>query len=262
MKKTNQFLQAVLASAAAVVILQANASAQTITPLNPTAPVVTNTIPSNVGPAGTTGADGYDFFDFNNPSRNNANGHSANVSTNLASLPSYITGLTFDSTLLQYSSNFTPDMTIAATTYHAGLIYSATNATVAAPQTFLTFQLTSGVPSAFDLGVLRDYADHTQYILSLYSGTPSPATLLSTTAINDGTKDSGPLNQFYYGEVFGASAGDFVVITGDNPGGSDQVTIGGITFDSVATPEPSTIALMLAGLGTLALVARLRRSNG
>ena len=37
----------------------------------------------------------------------------------------------------------------------------------------------------------------------------------------------------------------------------NSITIGGVTFDSVAVPEPSTTALL--GLGGLALIMRRRK---
>lgn len=256
MKKTNQTLQVLFAGMAAVLVLQANSSAQTITPLNAATPVVTTTIPSNVGPAGTTGAGGYDFFYLTNNSVHPA------VSADVASLPSYISDLTVDSSVQRFHLT-SPTITVGTTTYDDGLLYSPTYGTTPAdPQTFVTIELASGVPSAFDLGIMQDYSDNTVYTLSLYSGTPSSATLLTSAPISDGVETNPARNQFFYGEISGASAGDYIVITGAPTGGSNQVTLGGITFDTVAAPEPGTVALMLGGLGALALVARLRRSNG
>jgi proteasome assembly chaperone (PAC2) family protein len=83
-----------------------------------------------------------------------------------------------------------------------------------------------------------------------------------TSNDNGSTADPRSNNEFYYADVTGAGAGDYLAILGNtsNTDKGDQVTLGGVTFDTVATtPEPSTYALMLGGLGMLALVARLRR---
>jgi hypothetical protein len=278
MKTPSQILTAVLVGAITIIVVQANASAQTVTALHPTGAIIVDTVPTaSQGPSntGTTGEDGYVFYD---PTGTDHGGGTERDTSDVTSetitpvsgftMPNSYATLTTASGVDYFRAGET-HITIGSTLYASGQLFI--NATVDVPQLLTTIALGSSVPANFDLGVLRDYPDDTAYVLSLYSGTPSPATLLSsalldTTLTTDGS--SPPVeNQFFYGEVSGASAGDYLTITGapadlGTGNRSEQVTLGGVVFDTVApTPEPSTYALMLAGLGTLALVARLRRTS-
>ncbi len=238
------------------------ARAQVITPVNPTSPVVTSTVPTtSAGPlndGGKTATDGYDFFNFNPPNFSQGTTGGDNPSYDVYSLPSYVTGLTTTGSIYVTGS---PQLTIAGTTYaDVGELYATGSSS--SPVDFVTFELTGAIPTSFNLGVLSDYNDSTVYSLSLYSGNPSSGGTLigSPVAISDGTENSPTEDKFYYGEITGASTGDYVVVSAAPPTGSNQVTLGGITFDTVATtPEPGTCALMFAGLGMLVLMARLRR---
>jgi hypothetical protein len=91
-------------------------------------------------------------------------------------------------------------------------------------------------------------------------GTLTPSTTVQglTTTFQNYTltySDIGALN---------APVGDALTIDFNNTlSGSEQALVDNVSLDveGPSTPEPSTYALMLAGIGTLALVARLRRQN-
>jgi hypothetical protein len=233
-------------------------AAPLVTELNQTNPIVVNTLPnSTTGPSntGTTGEGGYELFDVTN-----AGTVAAPLAGDVSNLPTYVTGLSADGTQ-PYRSGFT-NITAGTTSYPSGQLYVFGTGAL----DLATFELTGTLPTnGFDVDVLRDYPDTTSYTLSLYSGTPSPSTLLSsdllnTAGVKDGTAGNADIeNQFFFASVTGASAGDYLVISA--AASNAQVTLGGISFDSIpTTPEPSTYALMLGGLGALALVARLRRN--
>jgi hypothetical protein len=215
----------------AVFAAHSTASAQVLTALNPTTPAVLTTITSP----------NYYLFDARN-----------NMTTTIGDVnaaPSYASVSDAGSQLYVTGST---EITAGGVTYDSGVAYNAPS-----PTNLATVTLT-GAPASFNLGVFLDYNDSTVYTLNLYSAS---ATLLSTAVLNPSqAPDNTPVtNQFYYANVAGATAaGDYIVVSGNTGGG--QATVGGLTFDPATTPEPSTYALVLAGLGTLALVARLRRT--
>ena len=243
-------------------MIHTHAAAAVITPNNPLAPVVTDT----VNPAG------YYLFDTYPDVAN----HPAAADIN--ALPGYAS-LTEEAPLFGPES-LSPDLTVDEITYKGdGVTFAnAGPATGGVPGTgtpveFATFALGSGTPTAFTVGVLSDYPDVTYYQLNLYSGnpntttttptllSPAPTPLASVIIDPDQTVNPGD-NEFYYADITGAADGDYLVVNGYTPDGGHggQVTLGGVTFDAI--PEPSTYALMFAGLGMLLVIARFRRSNG
>ena len=167
-------------------------------------------------------------------------------------------------------------ISVDGTNYYTGVYY--TNAGSSTYQTVATINLSDVTPGAalptFTLGVLTgatsaDRENDDLYQLSLYSST---GTLLgnSPLQVNNVTDTANPTtDDFFYATVAGAIQGDYLVLTAArNPTKNDDgsyatgsnIVFGGVTF-SASVPEPSTYALMFAGLGILVLVARLRRRN-
>jgi hypothetical protein len=259
--KKNTSLQAILCGLA-LLLIHANASAQMVTPENISAPVVVDSIPSDVGPAGTTGSDGYVLFNYQLQVY-------PYTTADLTNLPGYVDSSNFTENGTENVVGTPPNLTVGKASYQPGDLFGdgspASSGVAAVPFDFATMELTANVPAAFDVGVLYNYPDYNVYTLSLYSGVPSDANLVSSAVLNDGTLNYNystgkTQNEFYYGEVTGATAGDYLVVSGVSLNGfNDETTLSGITFDTV-TPEPSTYALMLTGLGLLILVARFRRS--
>ena len=237
-------------------------SAQLITPDNPAAPVVTDSIST----AGYYLINTYP--DVTNPPS----------SADINALPAYA-GLTQEEAQSVGPEGFSPDLTINGTTYKGdGVLYAIAGAPSTVPMTslvipgtgtpvqFATFALGAGTPTAFTVGLLSNYPDTTYYTLSLYGSDPNvanPPTAIVTSLVLDPAQTSNPKkNEFYYADVTGAAQGDYLVVDGySSVNHSSQVTFGGVTFDPLlTTPEPSTYALMLGGLVVLALVTRLRRN--
>ena len=163
---------------------------------------------------------------------------------------------------------------VGTTDYYTGLYYTSNG--TAAFQPVATINLSDTNPgtaiSAFGVGILTgvsggDPESNDLYELTLYS---SDNMALATTQLNTvSDAPSGESDDFLNATISGAVTGDYIVVSAArNPAqdGDGNYTYGanivfnGVTF-SATTPEPSTYALMLAGLGALVLVARLRRSN-
>jgi PEP-CTERM motif len=267
-------IKIILAGFVAILVSHANASAQVLTALDAGSPVIVNSVPSSTLGApspgtGTTGEAGYYFFDDYNetPGGPNSTG-------DVYSLPAYVTASDIDYDLSSNSDSANPTATfttlpyagrysqleIAGTEYGTGELYynvASSDPIVDAP--LLKITLGSGLPAGGDfiLGLLHQDGDPTPADLTVYlynSGGTLLSTADATGAIN--TASAGT-NNFYYTEVSGAAATDYLVVAGS---GHYQVTLGGITFDNVAAPEPSTYALMLAGLGFMLVLVRQRRS--
>ena len=258
MKPNPHILKTVPLAAAALLASHLSSSAATLTALDPTALVENvNSIPSTTqGPSntGTTGTDGYSVF-----------GNSTTDST--SSLPGYVSSVTPTGSAGEYRGGDNSTITLSGDTVHSGFTQAYTsNGNV---YDLALIALTGSVPSTFDLGLLTDNSNQnypTAYTLSLYSGDPSAGgTQVGTTLDVNTTASSRSVdNDFYYASVSGASSGDFLVVQGYTPAGfnsTNAVELGGVTFDTVVTPEPSTFALMFAGLGVLLLVARTRRGQ-
>jgi hypothetical protein len=240
-----------LGSAAILFIAASSASAQVIVPTNPTSPVVTNSVQ----------ADGYYLFDTYPDVANHPGAADINE------LPAYAT-LTQEAPIYGPEGE-TSDLTVNGTAYEGdGVAYANSGAATGgvpgtgAPVEFATFQLGSGTPATFQVGLLSNYEDTTYYSLSLYSSDPNtgPAQtpLYSVMMDPDQTRNPGQ-NEFYYADVVGATTGDYLVADGYTSNNYNaQVTLGGVTFNTV--PEPCTFGMLLAGLGAVCALARRRLS--
>jgi hypothetical protein len=112
-------------------------------------------------------------------------------------------------------------------------------------------RITITAATSFRVGVLTDNADFADI-------SPDLLRIRQTTG---GTADSGLINSYlspnrstdwYFFDITGAKSGDTFVISGQNvyggSGAQGSNGIGGITFDSsTTTPEPGSIALLVAG---------------
>ena len=184
--------------------------------------------------------------------------------------PSYVTDVDYD--LSSNSDPDAPDMTfttepytgqysklqIGSDEYGTGELYYNVNSQdpiVDAPLVKIT--LGSGLPASgvFDLGLLHQDGDPSDLTVSLYN---SGGTLLSTADATGGpTSNAAGTNDFFYTQVSGAVATDYLIVAGSTA--HYQTTLGGLTFDNVVVPEPSTYALMFAGFGFLLVLARRGR---
>lgn len=166
-------------------------------------------------------------------------------------------------------------ITVGATSYDTGLYYGQGTASF---QPVATINLSDANPGtaipAFELGILTgvsggDQQNNDLYELSLYSSSDS-TTPLATQQLNTvSDAPSGNSDDFLNATISGAVTGDYIVVSAArNPAQNEDggyayganIVFNGVTFSS-SVPEPSTYALMFAGLGALVLVARLRRSN-
>jgi hypothetical protein len=208
---------------------------------------------------GTIANAGYEFY----YTQENGNGFSPAPSD----LPGYaITTPVSD----QFGNGNDSFLTIAGTQYYTGFAQASASpasdpAVPGEGAVFDTIQLTDAVtpvPTSFVLGLLLDNSykpGNGIFSLNLYSGDPTAmgTTLLASTPVSTPTGDTG-VNHFYLGQVNGATSGEYITVTATNPQGG-FVTLGGITFDPVTTPEPSTWALMLGGLAVLVSIVRFRQ---
>jgi hypothetical protein len=238
-------------SAIALLATSVTASADVIlTPLNSNAPETIN----SVGTGTDVGADGYQFYEAQ-PTANPGN------YSNPTLLPSYVASITPEGNYGQ-TGNSTGTLTISGTPYVVGDTFGANQSDM------VTLALTGTVPT-FNLGILVDngngHAGANVNTLTVYSGAPGAmgTTTLGSAMFNTTSNGDEEVNHFYFMNVAGASTGDYLVVsaTTDYAGGSPFLLVGGVTIDTATTPEPSTVALILAGVGALGLVARLRRRN-
>ena len=248
------------ASLVVIVAMPLNVAAQVVTALDPTTPVVVNSVPNPTLGAintGHTGESGYDFFAATTET-------GPTVRADVSDLPTFVTSVDTDLTsydaanamnytTLEYPGSYS-QLTIAGATYGTGeLYYNVGNqgAIVSAP--LAKIALGSGVPSSFDLGLLQQDSSVETLNVGLYNAAGD----LLNAANATGTLQAGQssVNNFFYADVSGAAAGDYLLVSGT---GHYQVTLGGVAFD---TPEPSTYALMFTGLGFVILLARSRRAR-
>jgi hypothetical protein len=217
--------------------------------------------PSNDG--GTTGSNGYEFF-----KTTATDGHFTDTGDIISptSYVSSITPLTGES-----ASGSNSQLVIAGTDYFTGELSN----TIFGNQTTNSADLAkvvlggSGATPTFDIGFLADnsaFSGTSLYTLSLYSGVTN--TQIGTTlAVNSTTTGSTNADDFYYAQVTdptGGANGDYLVISaGSSLYGNainDAVALGGVTFDTVTAPEPTTYALLGLGMAFLFMTVRNRRS--
>jgi PEP-CTERM motif len=255
MNTISKTLTAFSLSAIAIFALNTNSSAQTLSALDGGAVTLNvNTIPTTMqGPSnsGSTGTDGSYFFDV-------AQVFPGTFTGDLSNLPTYVTSV---AGFAESDSGADSQITVGGTTYFTGISFDFANDP--APLTLATITLGSSIPASFNLGLLSDnsyQSSNAFYSLALFNS--SNVQLGSTLAVNSTITGDTHQNDFYYANVQGAGAGDYIKVyaAGTAPTPGVQVSLGGVTFDTVTTPEPTTWALMFAGLGVLVLVARRKVS--
>ena len=265
-------LKTLLAGILVVLICQQRAPAQTIA-----IPVVGATTTENSVILGQNDVQGYEFYGAttlasSNPfyasvALNSLGGYtgptapaygyytSITVGTSVATATSITTGIVYNNSVFEVdrydASTFNPLNPTAQIT----------------PTTFYqlaTVTLTASTPSEFTLGILNsntnDRNNNTLYEVSLNGGTPLPLNLVYNTDYDT--------NDFYNVLVTGAGAGDTITLYGGNDpshymvGNSNSyqnvIGFGGLVFSS-PIPEPSSYALVLAGIGVLLATARISR---
>jgi PEP-CTERM motif len=258
MKTISKTLTAFVLSAIAIFAMNTNSMAQTISILDGgNATLNVNSVPTTTqGPSntGSTATDGYYFFDVAERDT------SGSFDGELSSLPTYVTSV---SGYAEADSGFDSQIVVEGNTYFTGRSYDFANDT--APITLATITLGSSIPSSFDLGLLSDNGDtpsNTYYSLALFNS--SNVQIGSTHPVNSAPTGDTAQNDFYYANVQDAGAGDYIKVYGAAaaPTPGVAISLGGVTFDTASptTPEPSTLALMFAGVGVLVLVARRKVS--
>ena len=246
-------------AAIALMIAQTAAPAATILADNPAAPVVSNTI----APSG-------DFLFDASPVGDSTS------SADVSNLPAYAT--VAQENRVYPPEFFTAPLSVNGTSYDTGVAYPNAGTESFDPTTglptpevgaakFITFELGTSTPAAFEVGLLSNYPDVTYYTLDLYSGDPTAGGSLLASSLLDPAQiknenDTGTSiyisnNEFYYATVTGATNGDYLVVEGQSSNSGAQVTLGAVTFDSVV-PEPSTYLLVSVGAAMLLLSFRLR----
>ena len=229
---------------------------------------------SATGTAKSADLDGNNYYGSDGYSWMNASG-SGGVTTALTSLvesaPSYTSGITYTGSgtgSTSYSGSHGPltdNRLIPAGTGiddvsvgYAGINYAgtATGATVLQEIFSYTMNRNMAVGETIRLGVVLDsFGDGSNIV-----GADSLRIVAGGTADATGVTRSGVMDMYFF-DITGLSSGDEIQIWGANAtettGALNSITISGVTFDSVAVPEPSTTALL--GLGGLALIMRRRK---
>jgi hypothetical protein len=259
--KTPTLTRALLAGAVTLLVSTLAASADVLTADNPDMATTDSTIA-----VGSGGVLGY-FFAATVPT---AGGSQADISS-YTNAP-FVTSVTSpDGGFNGGSSDST--ISVGGTSYYTGVDFSGSGSSTY--QDIAKIQLaTSGTIPTFKLGILTgatgtDFENDDLYQLTLYT---SGGTAVNSTPlqVNNSPDDARPTSDdFFYATVSGAATGDYLELTvARNNAMNDgvyatgpNIVFGGLTISSATTPEPSTFALMFAGLGTLVLVARLRRSK-
>lgn len=163
--------------------------------------------------------------------------------------PAYVTGL--DGLASTSSGGWAgyDDVRVGSTTYNTGALQTI-NGGAATEVVAFEFTLGASVPASFTLGLLVDNTDNAVFTPTDLRVEGPGAVSASQVLIADGSTD---VIKF---DIAGGLAGETYTVYATQSGGSGSV-IGGITFDSVLVPEPSSAALL--GLGGLALIMRRRK---
>jgi PEP-CTERM motif len=123
--------------------------------------------------------------------------------------------------------------------------------------TMVTITLNTSVPQEFQLGVLGDTYGNSRY----NSYTVSDGTAATATAVNNATDSNigAPgIDEFYYFDISNASPGDTISIAVlPTTNGDLNPMLSGITFDTIATPEPASLSIL--AFGAVGLLKRRRR---
>lgn len=171
-----------------------------------------------------------------------------------SSYPSYVSTITGITNIanngyapITLHPNSSSSESLSSGAYYAG----AQNGTPG--HTMATITLTGTVP-AFQLGIMTDNgnaANPTSFSVIDSNSGIGTTTESSTTAYD--------VDDFFLIDVSNASAGDVISIVGNGyRGGTYYAILGGLTFDPVPTPEPTSLAL----LPCLGLLGLRRRRQG
>jgi hypothetical protein len=182
-------------------------------------------------------------------------------SGNLASPVSWVsiatTGDSFYSSSVQdeYHGGCTT-LTVNGTSHRTGAAYQSV--IYGGTATLATITLQTGVPATFQLGVLEDNAVGRP--LNQASVTVTGSNSVVEPVAGNGGVAFASHNDFYYFDIVGALAGQTLTISTTNNGtlaGFSYCELGGITFDTIPVPEPTSVGLLAVG----ALLAACRRSR-
>lgn len=205
------------------------------------------------------GSDGYTWMNTDDTS-----GNPQDVLHSIAqSAPSYTGNITYSGAVSGVSGSFEgaddrllPNGTGSANVGYAGPNYNqTTGATVL--QSLFSYTMNRDMDSneTIRLGVALDSLDTTQI------GADSLRVVAGGTADATGLNRNGVMDMYFF-DITGLNSGETIEIWGAkdtddlSSNNFNAITIGGVTFDSVVIPEPSTA--LLAGIGLLALLRRRR----
>jgi hypothetical protein len=194
------------------------------------------------------GTDGYSFFNVDRVSAASGQPFGQNLRE---SLPSYISNVNGASSAFSaggFSYLFMDDPLAipgpAVADVRSGL--AVNHAQSDAETTLMNIVLGAVLPTAgFRLGVFIDNGDNAVLTPTMLrvSGSGGDSGLISTTAANiDG--------DMYFFDILGATPGSLLYISARS-GATTVATIGGITFDTIPIPEPSSLALLAFGMISL-----------
>jgi hypothetical protein len=201
---------------------------------------------TGAGSGGVIGTDGYEFLE------TDLNGTIANVS----STPTYVASINI---IVIQPSNGTSysNLEIGGTTYHTGILYKApvvAGTSYPVATITLTTNTTFTIPSELQLGFLEDNGSTGNESDITVSDSQGGGTVSTVDTGNNSVK-----NDFYLVDISGATYGDVITVTGSMPTSSQtSVALGGITFDTIPTPEPMMLSLL--AVGALGLLGRRRRT--
>jgi PEP-CTERM motif len=216
--------------AASAVVLGMGVSSALATTISSTS---TYTTVTSIGVGQTVGTDGW-FLANSGPQKSPAYATLFTVSGNAGATAASITLYTATNTTQTVSTNY---------------YYTGSNGV-----TLSTITLTGTVPAEFQLGILSDNEVNGPFPCTFKVTDTNPLDAASGT-VTDSFSGTG-VDNFYLIDITGASSGDVLSVSNS---GSTLAVFGGLSFDTIPTPEPS--ALSLLGVGAVALLARRRRKT-